>query len=336
MLRNFHIVKILVLLIVTLQLIFITSCGIEKNELLNSKPQNIGNTMGNLMNLGFVTNNNDSIFYMAFNDPKVSLNRKNIKGDNEIISYGLCLYLNVLDEFIYYINDKDEIYKMDINGNQKTKLSNIKAAFLCVFNDTIYALGGDSDKYDKNLYSMNIDGSDFKILSNEKIGKLYIYNDKIYYNTFIDGETYLYKMNLAGKDKELIIKSTGMEDLFYIYKDNLYYLSSGGVFSINKFNISNKEYSLVNKTDGQIPNGLINGNNNFIFFKSTSPRTYYLLNLDTGELNSSIDDRFNNNVTVNGIQYRTGLYSVGNKVFFYENGQLNYMNIDGSNVEPFN
>jgi len=329
MLRKLNIKIFILLAIVIIQSIIISACtNSERIVLEESNPSNVGNTIGNLLNYGIITNDENNIYYTSSNGAQVTLNKKNIDtGEHQVIKNGLCLFLNVVGDFIYYVDDIDTIHRMDTNGIQDEKLSDIKVEFLFVFNDTIYALGGEDDKYIGNLYTMSVDGSDLNILLNKNVLQIYFCNNFLFYTTAQEGQTSLYKMDMEGNNRELILQEVKMVNWF-VYNDSIYYVSQGGIKEVRKLAIDTKEDSLVYEINKEIPNGFFNADNNSVYFIATAPPSYTFLNLDTGDIKtSSFQDDF-----------AIGLYTIGNKVFYYEkeNEKLYTMNIDGSGRKQFN
>jgi len=329
--------KILIwLLILLIQVIFISSCtNTESIDLTYSKPQNAGNTIVNLLNYGAVANDDNSVYYIASKGAQVSLNKKDISsGENLVIGNLMCLFLNVVDDYIYYVDAADStIHKTDLFGRHDEKLSDYKADFLFVLQGKIYALGNESDIKTDNLFSMNNDGSDFNVLSNDNINIMYFDNKEIYYSAFGEEQMLLYKIDMDGCNKEILSQSRndqsvrGVEtgEWFYIYNGKLFYLTVAGGSTIRKFDLSTKEDSLVYNAQYNIQNWYINASDNIVYFKSIGPRIYNCLNLDTGEVNASSMSETTD----------VGMYIIGNKVFYYENEQPYIMNLDGSGRQPF-
>lgn len=332
MLRNLNIKIFIILSVIVVQLIFVSSCtDADKIELANSKNPDMGNKIGNLLNYGVIANDEKSIYYSASKGTQVTLNKKNIDtGEHQVLNNGLCVFLNVVGGFIYYVDDIDDtIHRMDTNGIKNERLSDIKVEFLFVFNNTIYALGGEGDKYIGNLYAMSIDGSGLNILLDERVQQIYFYDNALFYTTIHDEQTFLYKMDMDGGNKELILQDMKMAN-WLVYKDSIYYITQGGIKEVRKVIIGTKEDSLVYEINKEIPNGFFNADNNFAYFIATAPSAYTYLNLDTGDIKTS---SFHGDITV-------GLYAIGNKVFYYKNQNQNEilysMNVDGSGEKRFN
>jgi len=293
-------------------------------------PENQGNTIGNLRNLGVITNDNYYIYYMAVIGSESFLNRRSIgSGESRAIGAGDFLYLNVVDGFIYYADGtSNKIYRMTIDGEQNERLSETRVNFLFVLDGTIYALGSDS-------FAMNLDGTNVRILSDNSIHDIYFYDNEIYYATIINGRTLLYRMELTGENRELIFQGN-MGRNFFVYKGNIYYIEAlgPGGGSIRKFDDSTQEFFTVHSIDRTMPGELVNRKDNILFYMTfgmpsmplASPWTFHWIDLNTGEANSTD--------SADAIL----LHVIGDRIFFYDretNEQIYMMNFDGSDVERF-
>ena len=97
------------------------SNGIGTEDLPIQEISEYGIKQGNLHSLGMMAQGKD---YLYFNIPNEGLYKSDYSGKNFIkISDKICLYLNVVNDWIYYINgDDNEIYKMDLNGQMNQKI----------------------------------------------------------------------------------------------------------------------------------------------------------------------------------------------------------------------
>jgi len=317
------------LIIIAIQSIFISSCtSPPKIEVADSRPQNMGNTIGNLLNIGAVANDADNIYYLAASDGvNVTLDKKGIDGGvSQVICNAFCTFVNVAGGFVYYVDNADfTIHKMYADGTHNEKLSDLSASFLFVYDDVIYVLGGEADRFAGKLYAMNNDGSGLRVLADDKIMSINFSNDKLYYLTVGEGQNLLYRMDMDGGNKELISQDAGISDWFCLYKDDVFYLTPGGVVSIRKIDTVTKEDSLVYEIHYEVPNGFINVAGDILYFKSVGTRTYNRLDMDTGEVKTSPMNE------TTGV----GMYTIGNKVFYYEVDTPYMMNIDGSGRQRF-
>ena len=336
--QNQRVKKTIILAIVTLQLILLSSC--ISNSSGNSEElgftillqEHKGNTIENLRNFGFVANDNHYIYYLTFNRQGSTLSRRSIAdSESRIIGAGRISYLNVVDGFIYHVNDANsKIYRMDINGEQHERLSDIQVSFLFVLNDTVYALSHYFLEGNRDFIAMNLDGLDVRILSDNSVRSVYFYDDKIYYRVFMDGRTSFYRMDLNGENKKLVFQRTtgSIGTNFFVRKGNVYYVEAHRF--IKRFDISTQEHVTVHYTGG--PTTHINRKDNILFYSSRTAapfplRAHAWINLDTGETGfaSGVDAAYH--------------HVIGDRIFFYDgndSSKIYTMNIDGSDVRRFN
>ena len=314
-------------------ILMLTSCDAPL-RISDTKPKGLGNTMGNLITGGFVTYDNDNIYYMTFEGGDAFLNKLSSTGEKNKISDDFCLFLNVVDGWIYYVSgDDDKIYKIDINGNNREKISDIAANFLCAYDGVLYLIGGDTDKYIGNLYAMNFDGSNLRILSADKVNQLYLYENNIYYIAYYPGERkqFLFMIDLYGNDKQIIVDSKDIH-WFCVYDNTIYYKSAAIHKGFEKISIIDKNETIINELTGGFLEEFINVKDNTIFYRDVGYRTFNQINLSDDTIKSVPDRNVNNTVKVDDWTYHTGLYIVENKILFYENEKIFIMNLDGSKI----
>jgi len=299
--------------------------------LAGSKLPDMGNTPGNLYSIGAIAYDDESVYYSTSKGTEVILNKRNVNtGEQQELSYSdeMCFCLNVTADFIFYVGSSSSaIHRMDKSGARDIVLGDIKARSLFVYGDAIYFIGGESNAYDGNLYSMGIDGSGLGLLTDDNVREMYFYDGRFYYLAHNDGEYLLYRIDMDGSNKELIVKDTGLWGWFCVYGGDVYYrVSEGAMEMIRKIDADTKVDSLVYETEKMMPNSRINTAGNILYFVSTSPMTYTCLDMDTGEEKTTSNSRLNNII---------GMYTVGNKVFYYQNEKIYMMNIDGSGRKRF-
>ncbi|MCK9478120.1 MAG: DUF5050 domain-containing protein [Firmicutes bacterium] len=123
--------------------------------------------------------------------------------------------------WIYYSNaeDNDSLYKMDLNGENITKLNNEYSSNINVELDYVYYTDFNGDN---SLYKIKTDGTDKTLVSPEAFGLENLHNGYIYYsNRMHDGR--IYRMKTDGSENELIIDSENCVSLnvvddFLIYR----------------------------------------------------------------------------------------------------------------------
>jgi len=117
----------------------------------------------------------------------------------------------VMDDWIYYISDKDDIdglYRTKTDGTQETQLvlSSTDDSFN-IFGDAIYHYDWDSDSSD-GIVKMTLDGSNPQktIRPETYVKNIYYANNWILYEDWSDGNSYyaLYKVRLDGTENQLL------------------------------------------------------------------------------------------------------------------------------------
>lgn len=246
------------------------------------------NSIGNLYNLGFVTQDKNYIYYLNLEKEEGSLCKMNLNGTNKKVVFNVeGFYLNNIQEWIYYINMEDnKIYRVLKNGEKNEKISNLKASMLFEYKKQLYF---QNENYN-NLYTMNYDGTALRKIIEGKCYNLFPYNNYIYFS-FVNMEnqkTELKRINLKNNNIELIISDIGDIYKFYIYNETFYYINNFGLIKIDMENL-NKTTLLKNiKTSDMI----INFYNNKIYFNDLYTQTLYCYDLET-EQNKKIKSNVN-------------------------------------------
>lgn len=293
------------------------SNGIGTKDLPMEEISEYGKKQGNLHSLGMMAQGKDSLY---FNIPNEGLYKSDYSGKNFTkISDKICLYLNVANDWIYYINgDDNQIYKMDLNGQMNQKISDFKARYLIIIDQKIYALSV-SNQYENKLIEMDFSGKEKKVLIDEKVTNIYFYKNYIYYDKQDKdtNKTILCRYNYLNGDNDTLCE-VALVNYLFVYEENIYYME--GANKLVKINPTSKETEIVIQKDNMQPS-LVYAADNLCYFRSISERTFNLLNLDTEEIQVLGDDSY------------TGMYILNNKIFYYSyvNNEIYSMNLDGSN-----
>jgi hypothetical protein len=218
----------------------LTACGTK--EILATKPENMGNTVENLNNLGLVAEgNHGEVYYVMVKDGwDFALYKSKADGtEQKKISDNECIDLNIDDNWIYYINSNDDsAHKMDLEGGQDRKLSDKKVGRLVLYENQLYMLTSEGNE----LYCMNLDGLNEKILNhnNEYYHFIYFYNNQLYaiVSESDEGNQDIIKMNLDGSRQEKILGDRNI-NWFSIYNDIMYYFVDGNI--VKQYNLKTKE-----------------------------------------------------------------------------------------------
>ena len=232
----------------------------------------MGNTAGNVFNSGYATQvgtniywNNGSGMYRYVNYSKYAL----ITAD-----YGL--FLNSVDDWVYYCNHDDNmyLYKIKNDGNSKTRLNTDATYFATLSDGVIYYINhSDGDK----LYRIDTDGNNRKVVCGEVVNTFNIVGDWIYYQNYDDtpSDNFIYKIRKDGSAKTLVASvvpySIFIVDGSYIYYTNSYTNSTTGKAGHDLYRV---------KIDGTSPSKLYSGvvgtfnvNDGWIYFTDIASST---------------------------------------------------------------
>lgn len=278
----------------------------------------MGNSIGNLTQLGTIAQDNKNLYYMSFEGNKPHLVKSDFEGNHkEVISESFCTQINVMGEWLYYINNEDhKIYKMDNMGNQKQKLSDISMRFLVVYKDTLYAICISNDD-NNHLYSMDTKGNHVKNLTNEKISGFFLYDNVIYYTTYHReiGKCYMYSLDLNSMMKKEIFNNENDIPWFFVYRNKIYFLANG---NLNSFDISNGNKA-VEIYDKSITSKTINADGDLIFYYDAKTNNVNVLDIENDK---------NIEVMHGPVKY---IHLLNDNIFYYINDELFSIKIDGSN-----
>ncbi|MCY6355153.1 DUF5050 domain-containing protein [Clostridium sp. ZS2-4] len=144
-----------------------------------------GNTAGNIVNVAMVAKSNGWIYYTNHAD-EGKLYKMQVDGNNKTkVSNDIPLYINVVDDWIYYCNllDYGKLYKIRIDGTGRTKLCNDLAEEIIVENQWIYYANAAEDY---KLYKIKNDGTNRTKLNNDYSANANLANGFIYYTNCSD------------------------------------------------------------------------------------------------------------------------------------------------------
>lgn len=160
---------------------------------------------------------------------RMKLNGMGLEVINSNEFHNSCYEIYVVEDKIYYIGVDANIYYMNLDGSNKTKLNDDKTGFLGVTKD--YIILNLKKKNDENseqkqsvsyeTYIMNRDGSDKKALTGERLYNVNIVEDYIYY---VNENYDIYKVKVDGTDNTLVSEQAVVYNM-NIKNNKIYYMS---------------------------------------------------------------------------------------------------------------
>ena len=137
--------KKIIALIVAIVVVIVAVCAVVyvKN---NSKPVDVetervvGNTPGNISNLGAVVDDGDYSYYQNSDDKYAVYKSKKGSSKGEKINSSASYFLNVMGDYIYYANGDDDfnVYRMKKDGSDNKKIISTSAYYMTVTKDYIF------------------------------------------------------------------------------------------------------------------------------------------------------------------------------------------------------
>lgn len=160
--------------------------------------------------------------------------------------------INLVGDWIYYINKDDDskVYKIKIDGTEKTKIVDFKSLFLTVDNNYLYCL------YDFKVHKMDLNGANGILISGEDAASYFkLLGDWVYYKAFTWGSgARMHKMKsngstqiLLGEDKPVGFKLSEDKSSVQCYCAKFESFDNDWVYYINEDD-GNKLYKI--KLDG--------------------------------------------------------------------------------------
>jgi len=266
--RKFSIIAVLV--IVLLGAVFLTNA--HEEEVGTER----GNTVGNIVNRGLVSEYEDKIFFSNL-DENGHLYKKEVDGSKELLVEEPVEFINVFDGWIYYwLADTDDgkLFKIRTDGTDKTLINEDHAHYINVVDDHIYY----SDYLDEGtIYKVRTDGSNkTEITDAEFPSDLNVVDNWIYYYEPHGENSGIHRIQTDGSNHSKLIdvrvKSMNVIDGY------IYYSNNNGIFRVNTDGESNKQLS-------KHPSNSINVTNDYIFYTNESDGRYniYRMNKDGSE-----------------------------------------------------
>ena len=273
---------VIVLLLVTVTVFWITQNSKKYDEIIVIKPNTVGNNTNNISRGLTITIQDDWIYYSfepGLYKAKIDGTKITKLADSDYITS-----INVVGEWIYYVEQTD-IHRHDDEY--------------------------DGHIYYNNLYKIKINGSS-KTLVLKNAYKVNIRNNKLFYITGYgvmgrepesSKEKNIHALvtsNLDGSEKEVIVPS-GIEGV--VMNDDIIYYSRDGKLFIHDMKNTTDEFLLDN-----ISTSLLLYNNDAVFFNRKT-KSIEIFNLSTRKTGILLDD----------VEYCGRLYIYGDKLHYTDN-----------------
>jgi len=184
----------------------------------------MGNSASNIMEYGFVAQEGDWIYYKRIRryspttPGMIHKIRTDGTGDTRL-NYDQSDCINVLNGWVYYYAD-NKIYKMRIDGTEKTLLDNDFGS-LYVIGNWIY-FNSRANGY--KIYKINTDGTNKTKVNDDSSFALNFIQDWIYYRNSADGKMYRVRTDGTGRQK---LNDVVVFNNIRVIDDWIYYTNQG-------------------------------------------------------------------------------------------------------------
>ena len=211
----------------------------------------IGNTPSNLMfGTGFLAEDNENLYYItrnAYSEPANLIKENKKTGEKTILTDAAYNCLNVVGDYIYFINNESLPCRMTKDAKTTETLMENQVYYMCVLGSDMYYLKTDYDNpkgYTEEeleilasqgqiathtrIYKLDVNTKEETKVSDEDVYMFSIYSNKIYFVTPTQTEdpwamANLKSMNFDGSDVASVVDSP--VNSFFVKDGTLYYIS---------------------------------------------------------------------------------------------------------------
>ncbi len=136
--------------------------------------------ISNLKNGGYICDDGTSIYMVNDEGDIVKFDNQMIH--HEVIYDGVCSYLQVHDQYLYFKDEKqnNSTFRMDLNTHEVSLVLEENAFYVCVNGDDIYY---QNDTINESIFHYNLNTKETRQINDEPSYNLQIVNDTLYYTT---------------------------------------------------------------------------------------------------------------------------------------------------------
>lgn len=252
----------------------------------------VGNSVSNSHQFGLVASQGDWIYYSNMNYDYYLYKMRKDGSQKQIVTKGCVIGINVVGEWIYYADENQSdrgIFKIKLDGTEKTKLISGRYGWVYVAEDKIYYSayyrGG-------KIYCMNTDGSSNRVVCSENCFYPNVVGEWIYY---INEDTYdVYKIRTDGSERTRVHNSFKAHSL--VYENGRLFADYNSDFQ----GINIDGTGLWHDNNSDIQRSFLNANNGWIYmiqhdFTSNTPKSaFYRMSADCQVKEKIVDINFKN------------------------------------------
>lgn len=247
----------IVVVVIVIALVVIMNME-NSNNIVNKESHIYGNTSVNKMNRGILVEDENNIYYSVKESDLKNVLYKKSKLTNEVTKLMTvnAKFLNIYENTLYYINeDEHSIFKIQTDGNNRTRIKDNVSSMIIINNYIYYAKGVGLAE---GLFRIDITNNEEKCITKESVKEFNISNNYIYYTNYNDEQ--LYRIDLNGKNKKTIL--TDKVEHICIINDMIYVSNITDGKSIYQINLEGTENKKILEIKNNSSNSFIimNGN----------------------------------------------------------------------------
>jgi hypothetical protein len=247
----------------------------DKPDVVSDSFEHVANGVANHHMLGTATSSNGWVYYATGDE---FINKMQTDGTNhELLYTAKTMSLNIVDDYIFFLIRGDGIYRIDIDGNNLTHISDIITDFV-IEDGWIYFTRSSSVSYptdEVGIYKLSINGGNPIIISGVDTFNINVINGWIYYADR-NKDSNIYKIRVDGSG----MTKLNDEASYNVCVDGswIYYVAKGNVCKIKT---DGSEKTIITDIGGRLSVGTnLNVAGDWIYYTSQAEdRSDYAKNL---------------------------------------------------------
>jgi hypothetical protein len=264
----------------------------------------LGNTIGNNNNNGMFVLKNDSLYTNTIDSNYIY--KTKIDGtEKKVLNIQPSSYLNVVDNYIFYINSQDRyrLYRMNTDGSNIICLNSADEV------DSIIAYDGyiyySNYKDGGKIYRIKFDGSGRTKVTDDPYARyINAYGNYLYYSAeAIEGGGAMFRVNLDGNNRTLINRNRCGYEI--VENGTIYFINESDKYNLYKMNLDGTNVKKLNNDNCSY----LNISGNVLYYKNNNDNgKIYAIKTD-GTLRTPVtsEDAYYLNIAGGKIYYKTKL-----------------------------
>ena len=248
--NKLKIILLCIVLIIAICVAFIIyyRYGKNKNTTTYENSYTYGNTQENQMNGGILVEDEQYVFYCVkdYRDKNYIFRETKETGETIELTTTNASFLNIYNDYLYYINDENSVFKMKKDGSDRQRIIE-EATSMYVENNYLYYI---NDNMFDGLFKLNLETNKSKEIIGTGVIEFIVYKGNIYYIS--DEDNMLYKADVNGKNIQII--STDYLSNICIVNDKIYAINHTDGNSIYEINLDDGKSRRILSMDSALKN----------------------------------------------------------------------------------